>query len=365
MGLISGRTDLFTRSIPSRGDKTPVAGKWGRFDMRLKRVRGALAGLSLSLMVGSLMAGGIAHAQDDVAPVDIEDSLVSELIVKAARPGPAFWQVSDADSTVWVMGVPNALPKDVAWNHDELKRRLTKANVLIVGTSQWRGNIFSLFWMLLTGRDKFRAEAALSQTLPPDMYTRFQSAWRGQSGRAPDVGEMKPVLAALGLSARFQRELDMQRGEPEKTIRREALFRVPVQTVGDYNVVDFLKLLQAMPRETELACMEDALRQVEAGADRAREAARGWARGDLRVAISAERGWERCIASDPQIATLTEQNIAAATDAIRKALDKPGHAVALIELRPLLAQNGVLVRLKAEPGLQIAAPDAPGVEVEP
>jgi hypothetical protein len=156
----------------------------------------------------------------------------------------------------------------------------------------------------------------------------------------------------------------MQQKEPERTVAREALFRVHSERAGESVLLDFVKLLQTMPRNVELACMDDALRQAEAGPERVMEAARGWARGDLRVAVSAERGWEHCIAQDKEIAAINERNIQAATDKIALALAKPGKSVALVDLRPLLAQNGVIVRLKAR-GFEITAPNAPGIENEP
>jgi uncharacterized protein YbaP (TraB family) len=302
---------------------------------------------------------GPAAAQDQA--VDAEDALVEELIVSARRPGPAMWKVADSDTVVWVMGVPNALPKGLEWNRQDLKARLAKANVLIAGTGRWKANVFSLLWMVLTGRDKFAAEGPLSQTLPPDLYARYQKA-RGRSDLDQRYPTIKPAMAAMAVSMNFQQALGLQSREPERSIRKEAFLRVRVQEVGESDAVDFLRIFRDMPRDTELACMEDALRQVEAGRDRMLEAARGWARGDLRVAVSAERGWERCIAKDPQIARIVEANMSAVTAAIGKALEKPGHAVAIVELRPLLAQNGVLVRLKALEGVTVTAPDAPGLE---
>ena len=110
--------------------------------------------------------------------------------------------------------------------------------------------------------------------------------------------------------------------------------------------------------------MDDALRQAEGGPDRVLEAAKGWARGDLRVAVSAERGWEHCIAQDKEIAAINDRNIQAAVDHIVKALETPGKAVAIVDLRPLLTQNGVIVRLRAR-GIEVTPPDVPGLEDEP
>jgi hypothetical protein len=45
-------------------------------------------------------------------PVDSQANLVEELIVNARLPGPAWWKVTDADTTVYVLGVPALVPKD-------------------------------------------------------------------------------------------------------------------------------------------------------------------------------------------------------------------------------------------------------------
>ena len=310
--------------------------------------------------LAATVLAGDAAAQDP--PVDAEGALMEELIVKARRPGPAMWKVADADTVVWVMGVPNALPKGIEWDRTELRAKLKGANVLIAGTKV-RWNLFSLLRIALFERAKFRGEVPFEQALPPEMLARYKAA-AGRSDLIQREPNIKPIMGAMAVSMNFSQKLDMQQREPERSIRRDALFRVRVQEAEEADLVDFIKIVQAMPRETELACLDDALRQVEAGEERMRESARGWARGDLRVAVSAERGWERCIAKDPDIARSVEANLAGVTAAITKALEKPGHAVAIVELRPLLAQNGVLVRLKATPGVTITAPDAPGIEEE-
>ena len=110
--------------------------------------------------------------------------------------------------------------------------------------------------------------------------------------------------------------------------------------------------------------MEDALRQIEAGKARQLESARGWTTGDLRVAISAERGFEHCIDDDPRIKAEVNRNITEVTGAVAEALKKPGKSVAVVDLRPLLSKGGILVRLQAMPGVVLTPPDAPGLEDE-
>jgi uncharacterized protein YbaP (TraB family) len=328
--------------------------------------RGKFARRSIAILAALGLAGA-ALAQDappSTAASNANDTLVADLVVKTKGLGPAFWKVTKGDSTVWLMGAPEALPKGVTWNQDEMKRHLKGANLLILGPDQETGNVLSLVWIFLTQRDKFKAEGPLDKTLPPDLLARYDAVTHRTGENTAAYRDIKPILAALSVSFRFQRRLNMQQKEPERTVAREALFHVHSERAGETVLLDFVKLLQTMPREVELTCMDDALRQAEAGPERAMEAARGWARGDLRVAVSAERGWEHCIAHDKAIAAINERNIQAATDRIAQALDRPGKAVVLVDLRPLLAQNGVIVRLKAR-GFEITPPNAPGIENEP
>ncbi len=102
--------------------------------------------------------------------------------------------------------------------------------------------------------------------------------------------------------------------------------------------------------------MADTLTEVEAGAGRLQIAAQGWARGDVKAALTAERGYDRCRASAPAVGALIERGMADTATAIAGAMGKPGKTVAVVELRQLLARGGVLDRLRAR-GLRIETPE--------
>src|SRR5205085_5395909 len=100
----------------------------------------------------------------------------------------------------------------------------------------------------------------------------------------------------------------------------------------------------------------DALDEIEAGAGRLKSAGEGWARGDVAVALSAQRGFEKCLASLPEGADVVSKSMDDTTAAIAAALGKPGHSVAIVNLRTLVAQGGVLQRLRAQ-GYKVITPD--------
>lgn len=321
--------------------------------------------------IGALLSGEGGAEDDSFADVDwsqwepeADPTLVDELLISGIRPGPAFWKVADADSVVWVLGVPGAFPKDIAWNQSEMRAHLDGANELIVAT----GGI-TVNWLLDPVRigfnlGRFRGERPLRQVLPEDTRARFEAALSGMDRDAGRFDDLKPGYAAFLLSGAWQRELGMRSGYPEQTVTRAARFRVSQRRVGRSAAIDMLRLIENMSDEQALVCMEDALREIEAGSERAMEAARGWARGDLRVAVSAERGFENCLSAYPEIADEARANIEDATVAILQGLNRPGKAVAIVELRELLAQDGVLARISGLPGIELIAPDVPGLEGE-
>lgn len=317
------------------------------------------------------LPGGARHSgtavplqQPLTAPAEEEVTVVDALVVTAVRPGPAFWKVADADSTVWVLGVPDGLPDGVEWKKDELRAHIRGANVLINGSAGPTWNPATIVRLLFT-MSRFRGEQPLDKVIRPDLYARYnaalQSLRRGDSER---MNEIRPGYAAFFLSAIFQSGLDMDSREPVEAITDAARFRVRTENVGRSAVIDVLRLIEAMPVPMAETCMEDAIEQVEAGKERMLEAARGWARGDLRVALSAERGFDRCIGGYPEIRAQNERENTEVTAAIVKALEKPGKSVAVAGLQPLLAPNGILVRLMATPGVTVTTPDVPGLENE-
>jgi hypothetical protein len=309
-----------------------------------------------------------AVADEAVGAFDFEDlddiTLVEELVVVGVRPGPAFWKVADEDSVVWVLGVPSAFPPEVEWNQDEMRAHLNGANLLINGAGGITINLLNIGRIVFT-MNRFEADRPLSQALPPDLYARFQAAEESLSeSRRIELEELKPGYAAFFLSGLFERSLEFENGQPEQTITRAARFRVRQQRVGRSGVIDILRLIENMPPDVAQTCIEDAVNQVEAGPERPMEAARGWARGDLTVALKAERGFERCLSAYPEIQADNRENIEAVTSAILGALERPGKSVALTDLRPLLSQDGILIRLMSLPHLTITPPDVPGLEGE-
>jgi len=324
-----------------------------RFVMRSARL------LRNAFLALAVLAAPVA-AQDPAEPlvIDPEANLVGALVVVAADRGPAWWKLTDADSTIWILGVPQGgLPRSVKWDTIGVERRLNNAKQLLLPPDYGGTNIFSLVFFMFFNRDAFESQGrTLEPSLPPELRVRYVKVRNELGVDAKQVERWEPFLASMVLSSQFQRPLGFDRGEPLDKIRSLARrARVKQDRIAGYDFMPAIRTLAAAPAKDQLECLDVSLDQIEAGREPLLTAARGWADGDLKAALSAERGTDRCLAVLPGISAFTQRVMADTSAAIVKALDTPGKTVVVVELRPLLAETGVLQRLKAR-GLEVVSP---------
>jgi uncharacterized protein YbaP (TraB family) len=295
----------------------------------------------------------------DLQRVDPEANLVEELVVNAPMPGPAWWKVSDADTTVYVLGVPAMVPNDLKVDDSVFRRRIDGANVLIMGQE---GEVSGarLLMLVLGGKHYFLMDRPMRDTLPPALRARLEARLVAMKKKPEEMDELKPAFAGFivansqdgGVSFSLGGATDRIRQiAKDKTIEK----RPRIQDLPSYSLVGAIKSLATAPQPLQELCLDAGLRQAESGQGGIRTTAERWARGEVRAVVSADRGFSRCLASTPSIARELRDGRDDAVKAIGAALKTPGKSVAVIELRSLLAEDGVLARLKAK-GFTVTTP---------
>lgn len=286
---------------------------------------------------------------------DPEGTLVSELVVQARERGPAWWRVSAPGSTVYILALPDGpMPPGVKWDRSVLEARLAGSNGLLVGPG-FRAGLFDIpaFFRL---RAQLRSKVPVETTLPPALAARY-AADAAAGGKAPGRFSNWQPMAAGAFLLRDSRD-GWANVEPQ--VRRLARSRgVRIAQPATYPAMPLAQAAVAsLTPSAQQSCLGWALDDVEAGDARARRAAEGWARGDVAAALTAPRGFDRCLLVLAGGAELWNRVTRDEADQIAGALGKPGHAVAVVGLRRLLAENGVAARLEAR-GLHVAGPGEP------
>ena len=325
--------------------------RWGKLEM----IRTSARVFALAALLASLASGALAEVvltPDQQA--DPNGTLVEELVVTARERGPAFWRVSDADTVVYVLGIPSVGPKGLAWDRGGLERRLQGANEVILPFTELKVGVLGAPGALVTLM-RLKWSKSYEEALPPDLKSRFVAA-RTRLGRPPkDYKTNNGIAAGLLLVSHYRDFARLSAADPAKTIRRMAqASKIKVEQKA-YSFGPLIGGLVRASGAAQRACLEDALDEVEGGAQAAQRAGEGWAAGDVGTALSAERGFEKCLTAAPGGLAFDARLKADQAQAIARALKTPGHAVAVVPLRPLLAQGGVLDRLRAQ-GFEVRTP---------
>lgn len=282
-----------------------------------------------------------------VAVDDPDAALVEELVVRGRLPGPAWWRVSDADTTVYVLGVPSLAPKRMEWDRAIFERRLEGANVVVLPFVNVRakvgGSIGTAFNLM-----RLKSGGPFEERLDAGTRARFVAVRSRLGQDAKHYGTNNPLAAGVQLAIDYRDRSQLTNMDPAKLVRLLAQRKGVKVVEKSYDLGPQLSGIIRTPASTGRICFDEVLAQAEAGPGVTLAAARAWAAGDVEGALQNERTYERCLAVITGGRSYDERTKADTAAAIVGALKTPGHAIVLVPLRPLLAQNGVLERLRAQ-----------------
>lgn len=291
-------------------------------------------------------------------PDDPDATLVEELVVTARLPGPAWWRVSDGDSTVYVLGAPTIAPKRQQWDQLQFNRRLEGANVVILP--------FNGLKVRVTGAPaaaisylRLRSSKPFEERLEGAEKARFVAAREKLGQGADHYKTSHPLAAALILTDDYREKAGLTTADPTKLIKLLAERNKTPVVQKTYDLGPLLGAVLKTSQAAGRACLDEVMSEVEAGPGKTIAASRAWAAGDVAGALGAERSYERCIAVTPGASAFDARVKADLAKEIETALKTPGHAIAVAPLRTLLAQGGVLDRLRAK-GFEIKTPGDEG-----
>ena len=313
--------------------------------------------LGLLALIAALAAPAMAQVPLTPArpdPRDPDAVILEELVVVARDKGPAWWTVTNGASTVYVLGVPSIAPKHMAWDRGVFDRRLKGASVVILPFQDVRvrlGTSLGAAWNYL----RLKSSTPFEESLDAATKARFVEARTRVGQPAKRYGTKNPLAAALLLITDYRDRTGLTNTDPMKLIKgltQQA--HVPIWQKS-YDIAPQLGAVLRTSPEAGRGCLDEVIAQVRAGPGGTLAAAKAWAEGDTAGALENERTYERCIALVPGAAAFDARAKADEVAEIEQALKVPGHAIAVVQLRPLLSQGGVLDRLRSQ-GFTVKTP---------
>lgn len=310
-------------------------------------MRAIAAAFAISLTI----AGGARAQVID----DPEATVVEALVVSAKLPGPAWWRISDADTTVYILGTPGATPKGMTWDASVADRRLNGAFTLLTPPNLRAG--LTDIPALLALRRKLKGDDDWATT-DPVLAARVQRAWSAVEPKDPDGWrDWKPLALGGLIASKTNRRAGLEYGQVGRRIEKLARkHRVKTRAAESYKA---MPLIKAVARKSDdkagSVCLTETLDTVEQGQGLYRVAAQAWAEGRVRAALSAPRSADRCQYLLPGVSEMLQRLKDAEVEALANLLKTPGHAVAIYPIRSLVAADGVLDQLRAR-GITVKTP---------
>jgi hypothetical protein len=325
----------------------------------VRRITALIGGAVLALSASAAWAQTPPPQTVELFPQDTGSAVVEELQVVARPPGPALWLVEKGGAKLYVVGSAPPLPHQLKWDSPRLDRAMSEASLVLVPPEASVGPL-QITKFFLTGGGGVRQPFGkkLENRLPPDLLARFVSGRERAQRTAVPYKDWKPAVAGFILLSDFRQAAGLSEAKPVSTIERMAKAKgVKVKAMSQYRLGPILASAGKLSDEANLACLRDALAELEYEGAQPTMIGTDWANGDLasvaaRYSASAA---QRCVMRAPGGPGLLGQQIGQSADALNEALNRPGVTIAVVDLAFLLPANGVLDRLKAS-GATVTSP---------
>jgi hypothetical protein len=308
----------------------------------------------------ALTVAAAAAAQPVPPPMEAgADNAVSELVVVAHPQGLPIWRVQKGDNTLLILGSVTPMQQQQHWEQRPLFAALDGARLLLTPPKPDLGPI-QIMGLLAGNIWKVRQREPLEPQLPPDLRARFVAARTHAWQKDDRYKNWKPAMAGFLLLSDYRRSFGFSEGKPGTAIEKTAKdFGVPTQPIAATRVGLLVKVAVGLNETQNMACLREALDQMEYEGAHAQDLNDDWAKGDVKSVIARYKvsAGQRCLMQAPGGRELIEQEMQKAADRLWAELQKPGKVVAVVDMAWLYPQGGLLDRLKAH-GAVVGPPAA-------
>lgn len=323
--------------------------------------------LSVLLTVGFFTAS-LSSADETLPQPQVADfGTLETIVVSGQQPGPGLWKVSKGDHVLWILGTLSPLPKKMTWASQDIEATIADSQTVILGPSAGisvkGGMLRGLFLLpsLMSARNNPDKEK-LVDVVPADLYARWSVLKHKYIGTDRSVEQRRPIFAAQELYTEAIKQsglsLDNVAGKAvEKAARRSKVEivepRIELRIESPGSAVKQFKKTSL----DDLDCFAKTMSRLETDIEAMKLRANAWAQGDIEALQSmpyadqmqacADAVLKASVAEQAGFGDLRERIATIWLDAAEKALAINRSTFALLSLRHLLNDDGLLARLRA------------------
>lgn len=298
-------------------------------------------------VLAATLAATPAAAQDDAAQ--------NQIVVTAQRSGAPMWTIDTDSGTIILVGEIRAVPKSTPWQPDRLEEATAEAGQVILRAAPKisPGDVFRLIFR--GGRfTKLPNKTVAADYLDDAQRTRLAAL---ETQYDIDYDRRSFLMTAFDLLAR-RLDFDDETIDDATEIVEEAAedADVPIIKPTRFRGEDLLDNLAEAEPASHIPCLEAAMSATEAGQAIIAQRGEDWRKFDVPAVMAnpLEIALGRCWPwADPE---LGEEIRGVWTDMITHAARSEGVTLAVVPLRVLAEEDGVLDRLEGS-GLLISGPE--------
>lgn len=295
-----------------------------------------------------------------LAQADLSEN---SIVVTAQRSGAPMWTIDTDTGTVILVGEIRAVPKSTPWFPDRLEEATKEADRVILRAAP-KFSPGDAFRLIFSGGKftKLPNKTVAAKYLSSEQRERLAAL---ETEYDIDYNRRSFLMTSIDLLARrldFDDDTVKDATDIVKKAARKA--DVPISRPERFRGEDLLDNLAEAPPESHIPCLEAAMEATEAGQSTIQKRGDAWRSFDIPAVMDnpLEIALDRCWpwADDELGDEIRGQWVSMISDASEQA----GVTLAVVPLRVLAEQNGVLDRLEAQDFL-IGGPDWRGKAHEP
>jgi uncharacterized protein len=238
--------------------------------------------IAASLAAFALIAAAPAHKGHRRALPPVKAAPVS-VAVPAAKP--ALWQLSDADTTIYLFGTIHALPKALKWQSPALDTAIAKAQELVLEVADVDDQAKSAATFMKLGISP--GLPPMMERIPADKRESAKVMMTKSGIPAPFFDQLETWAAGIGMAAGMFKDLNVS---PEDGVERRlsAVFKAAKKPISGLETMEqqlgFFDTLPEATQRTFLVGMLDDSANPKAEFDKMLNA---WTSGDEKsIALS-------------------------------------------------------------------------------
>ena len=229
----------------------------------------AMIRLSLATAVSALSACGMGQAP----PVASATAQVGQ--------GPAVWTLADDDTTIHLFGFTQVMRPGQKWRSEKLTALIADANLIVMENDPTDEQAQMEAQQLLPQIGLNRDGRSLSSMLSSDQADALKVVAADLGLPMQAIDSMRPWLASiqLGAVAIGRRNYDLQNNMPAQIAAIATASGKPILALE--RPADLMRLVSALPEETQLAMLNLTVRDIAENRDREDPVNAAWLAGDI------------------------------------------------------------------------------------